>query len=88
MGQDSLEERISQIEARNRRVEASKAWEGSFLRKSVVALSTYIVMVLVMSTMGVKDAFVSAIIPTLGFLLSTLSLSFVKDYWIKYIYKK
>lgn len=88
MGQTSLEERVLKIEERNRKVEANKAWEGSYLRRSLVALFTYIVMILVMNTLEVANPFTSAIIPTTGFILSTLSLSFLKDFWIKNIYKK
>lgn len=84
----SLEERVSKIEDRNIKVEANKAWEGAYLRRGLVALFTYIVMILVMNTLEVPNPFASAIIPTTGFILSTLSLSFLKDFWIKNIYKK
>ena len=84
MDKKSLEERISQIEARNQRVEQDKAWETSPIRRLFIALFTYAVMVLVMNSIGVSDPFVSAVIPTLGFILSTLSLSFIKNYWIKH----
>lgn len=88
MGKLSFEERISKIEERNIKVEANKAWEGSYLRRGIIALFTYLVMILVMNTLEVSNPFTSAIIPTMGFILSTLSLSFLKDFWIKNIYKK
>lgn len=57
MDKPSLEQRISLIENRNKKVEVDKAWETSFLRRGMVALFTYIVMVLVMNTLAVVDPF-------------------------------
>ena len=34
-----------------------------------------------MSLIGVKDAYLNAVVPTLGFNLSTWSVSFVKGLW-------
>lgn len=41
----SLEKRIEIIEARNKRVEADKAWETSWTRKISIAVLTYLVVV-------------------------------------------
>ncbi len=84
----NLEERVSAIETRNKRVEADKAWETSFARRLTIAILTYVVMVLVMSSIGVEDIFVSAIIPTLGFVLSTFSLPYIKNIWLEKMHKK
>ena len=39
----NIEEEISKIHSRNKKVEADKAWETSNTRKLVVALTTYFV---------------------------------------------
>ena len=78
-----LEAEIKKIQERNKRVEIDKAWETSFCRKVLIAIETYFVMVLVMLVLDIAHPCLSAIIPTLGFLLSTLGLNFAKSIWVK-----
>lgn len=77
-----LEKRIEQIETRNKKVEADKAWETSLVRKISVAVLTYIVIGLFMDSISVNQPWTNAIVPTLGFLLSTLTLTIFKKIWI------
>lgn len=85
---EDLEKEINVIKSRNKKVEADKAWETSWTRKVVVAVLTYLTIALFLFLTGFPNPFVSAIIPSLGFILSTLSLSFFKEVWLKYLYKK
>ena len=85
---DQLEERIAKIEARNRKVETDKAWETSLMRKVLIALFTYLAIALYFQFVIKIDPWIHAIVPTLGFLLSTLTMPFFKNLWIKIIYKK
>ena len=80
----NCEEEIKKIQARNRKVELDKAWETSTTRKVSVAVLTYLVMVLVMFSLKMESPFIGAIIPTLGFTLSTFSLDFIKEFWKKF----
>lgn len=82
---DELEQRIIRIEERNKRVELGKAWEMSFTRKFFIALFTYLAIAIYMYAIGMNNPWLNAIIPTVGFLLSTLTLSFVKGFWEKYL---
>ena len=84
----TIEESIKQIQERNKRVEMEKAWETSFFRKIAVAGLTYFVIVLFFSFAKLPKPFINAIVPTLGFLLSTLSLSACKQIWLHFIEKK
>lgn len=84
----NLEERVAKIEARNKRVEADKAWEGSWTRKSLIALFTYLAIALYMKFVLGINPWINAIVPTVGFLLSTLTMSWFKEMWRKYLYKK
>lgn len=77
-----LEEKIRRIEQRNKKVEADKAWEGSFVRKVLIALFTYIALGSYMWAIGVELFYLHAIVPTIGFLLSTLTLPYFKKIWI------
>lgn len=85
---ENLIREIEIIKRRNMRVEAEKAWETSMARKILIALLTYIVIVIFFISLGFNKPFINAIVPTLGFLISTLSLSIIKKYWIKIIYYK
>lgn len=78
----NIEERINTIEQRNKRVELEKAWETSFIRKVLITGCTYIVMICVMYVLDNKTPYASAVIPTLGFLLSTATFSSIKRVWI------
>ncbi|MFA6307106.1 MAG: hypothetical protein WCV70_02135 [Patescibacteria group bacterium] len=80
----NLQYEISEIKKRNMRVEADKAWETSLFRKVLVAILTYIVIVLFFAVANLPKPFINAIVPTLGFLLSTLSISFFKTLWLKF----
>ncbi len=78
-----LEERISKIEARNARVQLEKKWETSLFRKVCIALLTYLTLALYFGLVLQVNPWVNAIVPTAGFLLSTLSLSFIKKLWLR-----
>lgn len=84
----SVDEELELIKERHRRVEANKAWKTSKTRALFVAMITYFVMILVMHAIKVENPFISAIIPTLGFVLSTLSVNSVKRFWVNKIYSR
>ncbi len=77
-----LETRIAQIEERNKRVEAEKAWETSVVRRVSIVLLTYLIMIILFYSIGSQDPMRNAIVPTLGYLLSTLSLEWIRKIWI------
>ena len=81
-------EEIQQIQERNRRVEADKAWETSWMRRLCIAAITYCVAALFMWKIGASPVLLSALIPTGGYLLSTLSLGVVKNIWVNSQTKK
>jgi len=78
-----LEERIEKIEARNRKVESDKAWETSFARRGLLILFTYLSIGFYLNAIQIKDPWLNAIVPSIGFLLSTLTLPFFKKMWLK-----
>lgn len=81
---EDLNQRILKIEKRNNKVELDKAWETSNFRKISIALLTYFVMTIFMWSLGNDKPFMNAIIPTLGFVLSTVSLPFVQSIWVRF----
>ena len=78
-----IRNQIRQIQQRNKKVEADKAWETSFTRRFFIAIVTYFIIALFFKTMHLSKPFINAIVPTIGFLLSTLSMSLIKNIWIK-----
>ncbi|MCX6807753.1 MAG: hypothetical protein NTZ80_03080 [Patescibacteria group bacterium] len=84
----NLEQEIRFIHERNKKVELDKAWETSLFRKIVIAILTYFVIVLFFVFAGLPKPFLNAIVPTLGFLFSTLSLPIFKKIWLKYFRKR
>jgi len=83
---DKLEKRIVGIEKRNRRVEQDKVWETSYTRLVLLLFFTYMTIALYMKFILNIEPWLNAIIPSLGFLLSTLTLPFFKKLWEKYLY--
>lgn len=80
---NDLEERITKIETRNKTVETDKAWETSYTRKIILIIFTYLSIGFYMNAINVSNPWLNAIIPSLGFLLSTLTLPFFKKLWTK-----
>ena len=69
-----LEERIKQIEERNKRVELDKRWETSWTRKICIMILTYIIVIIYSYLVRNYDNILfSSIVPVIGFILSTLS---------------
>lgn len=85
---EEVRKEINLIKERNKRVEADKAWETSGLRIFSIVIMTYIITAVVFYFIGVKNFMLNALIPTLGFYLSTQSLPFIKKWWVNRFIKK
>jgi hypothetical protein len=79
---NNLEKRIEQLEARNRRVEADKAWETSWTRRLAIMLLTYLVVVAYLHFVIHINPWLNALVPVVGFFLSTLTISALKSWWL------
>lgn len=82
---EQIKKDIQEIKERNIKVEINKAWETSFFRKCLISILTYIVVVIFFYFATLPKPFISAIVPTIGFLLSTLSITYFKNVWTKRI---
>src|SRR5262249_29546123 len=74
---------LAAIKERNARVEADKAWEVSYFRIAAICVITYLVALALLYTIGAERCFLAALMPTLGFFISTQSLPALKKWWIK-----
>jgi hypothetical protein len=80
---ERLEQGLEVIKERNRRVENDKAWETSGFRKASITIFTYVAACIFLWLVAVPNFLLAAMVPALGYLLSTLSLPSLKRYWIK-----
>ena len=78
------EKEINDIKLRNKKVELDKSWEISLTRKIIITFLTYIVILSLFLISGLSKPYFNALIPTLAFILSNLSLNLFKKIWIKY----
>jgi len=78
---EELEKRIKLIEIRNKKVETDKAWETSLTRKILLISFTFLSIGLYMNAIGVNNPWLNAVIPSLGFLLSTFEPAYFKKTW-------
>lgn len=78
-----LKSTIEKIQERNRRVEADKAWETSWTRRVFIAISTYVLVSILMISIGIENPFRNAVIPALAYFISTTSLGFIKEWWLE-----
>ncbi len=83
-----VKKELQKILERNKRVEADKDWEISFTRRLIIAIMTYLIIVLFLWMIKIPYPWLSALVPTIAFILSTLTFPFFKKWWLKYIYKK
>ena len=75
-----LNQKIQQIEKRNKKVEADKAWEASWTRRMLLTVFTYLAIGVYLWAIEVNRPWLNAIVPAVAFMLSTLTTSFLKSY--------
>ena len=81
---EEIKKKISLLEERNKRVEKDKEWEKSYTRRILLILFTYLAIGFYMQAININYAWLNAIVPAVGFLLSTLTLPFFKKLWLSY----
>ena len=83
-----LKKDVEEIKNRNKRVEADKAWETSYARRALLVAFTYLAIGAYLQIIAVPQPWLNAIIPAVAFMLSTLTLPFFKNLWLKHAYKR
>lgn len=82
-----IEKEISAIKKRNKRVESDKAWETSGFRMAIVLVFTYVVAVIFMFAAGFEDPWLASGVPVLAYLISTITLPPLKEWWVRRYFK-
>ena len=80
---ENLETRIQQIEERNKKVAADKAWETSWMRRLLLVLFTYLAIGVYLAIIKIERPWINAIVPAVAFMLSTLTLPLFKKWWLR-----
>jgi len=88
MNLEEISQELEKIKARNKKVETDKTWEWSMTRKILLMLFTYLALGIYMQAINIYKPRLNAIIPTIWFILSTLTLPRFKKLRTKHIYKK
>ena len=78
---EEIKKELDEIKTRNKRVEADKSWETSWTRKLLILILTYIVIVIFFLVAKLFDPFVNAVVPSIAFVLSTLSIPIFKKWY-------
>jgi hypothetical protein len=77
-----IEKEINEIKLRNSRVETDKAWEKSFTRRFFISAMTYVIALIWLLMIHDTIPWLKAFVPVIGYILSTLSLPFIKNWWL------
>lgn len=75
------EQELRKILERNQRVEKDKAWEISFIRKIFITIFTYVLALVFLEIIEADNAYLAAVVPAMGFWLSTLKVSPLRKWW-------
>lgn len=79
----SIESRLVKIESRNEHVELDKSWETSWTRRILLSVFTYLALGIYMWAIDIPRPWLSSIVPAVGFMISTLTMPWIKEKWIK-----
>ncbi len=79
---ENLGKEIEAIKERNLRVEVDKAWETSYFRILLITVITYIIAAFLLYFIGANNFLLGALVPAIGFFLSTQTLPAIKKWWI------
>jgi len=80
-----IKKEINKIKKRNKKVELDKDWEVSYTRRILLMIFTYLAIGVYLWAIKIPKPWLNAIVPSLAFMLSTLTLPFFKKLWVKKI---
>ncbi|HEY5152509.1 MAG TPA: hypothetical protein VII55_00895 [Candidatus Saccharimonadales bacterium] len=78
----TLEARVEKLESRNRRVEADKAWEISWMRRLSLMVLIYLTVVFYLRFVVHIDPWINGLVPVIGYFISTLTVGLLKKRWV------
>jgi len=88
MGNGISDEELLALKARNTRVETEKAWEVSWTRRFSIAVVTFVITFAYMKLTKQEPLWLGSFVPAFGYLLSTVSIPYLKEFWINHCHNK
>lgn len=85
---DQLQEALLTIQERNARVETEKAWEVSWVRRLSITVVTFVITFAYMKLTKQEPLWLGSFVPAFGYLISTFSIPYMKEFWVNHCYKK
>jgi hypothetical protein len=82
MVENELVKRIERLEARNKRVESDKAWETSWTRRLSIMILTYLTVAFYLHFVVHISPWINALVPVIGYVLSTITIQRFKKLWL------
>lgn len=79
----NFEQEIIALKERNTKVDIEKKWERSATRRIFIALLTYIFALVWLYIIRESSPILKSFIPVAGYILSTLSLPIIKNWWLR-----
>ena len=80
-----LENKVKELEEKNRQLEYEKAWETSLTRKIYLMIGIYIIVITYSYVIKkFNNIFLSSLIPVIPFALSNSSLKIIRKIWEKF----
>jgi hypothetical protein len=80
----NLQQDIEQLKTRNIRVEKDKKWENSLFRKILILVFTYGGALVFLLIIEAHNPFLAAVVPSIGYWLSTLRLQWIRNKYEKF----
>lgn len=80
---EKLWEEVEKIKARNKRVEADKAWETSKTRMLFVSVVTFLLAYLFMNLINERESLWKALAGSIAYIASTTTYGILKAWWLK-----
>lgn len=77
-----LSSEVEKIKARNKRVEADKAWETSKTRTAFIATVTFVLMYLFLKMVNADKPMLNALFAVVLYWLSTETYGVLKKWWL------
>ncbi len=79
---------IIALKEKNKKIEADKAWETSTTRRAIIAGTTYLIVAMWLSMIGVEHYILHALVPVIAYGVTIAGLPFMKKYWLQKVYTR
>ena len=76
---------LKKVLSRNKKVDKEVLWKNSYTHRISVSILIYVISVCCFYFTSVSEIFIIALIPSLGYFISTIKLKIIRNIWEKYL---